>query len=165
MLDVGCGTGELLRQIGARYPGAKLAGIDPVAPMLTVARGKLPPGVDLEAGWADGLPWPDASFDVVVSCNVFHYVTNPGPALAEMSRVLAPHGRIVITDWCDDISRAGCAALPALTGAAFHKIYRAGDESLFSAAGYSTGIERYKISWLWGLMTASAVRAAPADRI
>jgi ubiquinone/menaquinone biosynthesis C-methylase UbiE len=161
VLDVGCGTGELLRQIGVRHPDAKLAGIDPVAPMLAVARSKLPAEVDLRVGWADGLPWPDASFDVVVSCNVFHYVTNPGPALAEMSRVLAPRGRILITDWCDDyLACRLCSLYLRWTGAAFHKIYRAGEcESLFRVAGYSTEIERYKISWLWGLMTATAVRA------
>jgi ubiquinone/menaquinone biosynthesis C-methylase UbiE len=164
VLDVGCGTGELLRQIGARYPGAKLAGIDPVAPMLEVARRKLPPGVDLRTGWANGLPWPDGSFDVVVSCNVFHYVTHPVPALSEMSRVLAPAGKIVITDWCDDyLACRLCSVYLRWTGAAFHKIYRAGEcEDLFRDAGYATRIERYKISWLWGLMTASAVRASPA---
>ena len=161
VLDVGCGTGALLRRINERYPDAKLAGIDPVAPMLAVARGKLPAGVDLQVGWADGLPWADASFDVVVSCNVFHYVSNPAPALREMSRVLAPGGRIVITDWCDDyLACRLCSVFLRWTGAAFHKIYRAGEcRQLFTDAGYSTRIERYKINWLWGLMTASAVRA------
>jgi ubiquinone/menaquinone biosynthesis C-methylase UbiE len=164
-LDVGCGTGSLLGEIGARYPGAKLAGIDPVAPMLAVARTKLPAGVDLRTGWADGLPWPDASFDVVVSCNVFHYVSNPAPALQEMSRVLAPGGRIVITDWCDDyLACRLCSLYLRWTGAAFHKIYSAGEcKDLFADGGYSTRIERYKISWLWGLMTATAVKAVPGE--
>jgi len=161
VLDVGCGTGELLRQIGVRHPGAKLAGIDPVPAMLAVARGKLPAAVDLQVGWADGLPWQASRFDVVVSCNVFHYMTNPSPALAEMSRVLRPGGRIVITDWCDDyLACRLCSHYLRWTGAAFHKIYSAGEcEGLFADGGYTTRIERYKISWLWGLMTATAVRA------
>ena len=161
VLDVGCGTGALLKEIRARYPGTKLAGIDPVAPMLEVAQARLPHDVDLRTGWANGLPWPDGSFDVVVSCNVFHYVTQPMPALQEMSRVLAPGGRMVITDWCDDyLACRLCSLYLRWTNAAMHKIYSAGDcDALCREAGYAPRIERYTISWLWGLMTVSGVKA------
>lgn len=166
VLDVGCGTGELLGRIRARYPGTTLAGIDPVPEMLAVARSKLPAGVDLRTGWADGLPWRDASFDVVVSCNVFHYVSNPVPALREISRVLAPGGRIVMTDWCDDyLACRLCSLYLRWTGAAFHHIYSGGEcDRLFRDAGFSTRIERYKISALWGLMTATATGSGMPPR-
>jgi len=72
VLDIGCGTGELLAKIGARYPSAVLAGLDPVPEMLQVAREKLPEAIDLRHGWANELPWEDSSFDVVVSANMFH---------------------------------------------------------------------------------------------
>ncbi len=49
VLDVGCGTGALLREVDSRYPGAKLAGIDPVAPMLA---GRLAHGLGGRAAMA-----------------------------------------------------------------------------------------------------------------
>jgi ubiquinone/menaquinone biosynthesis C-methylase UbiE len=162
VLDVGCGTGELLSSIAERHSRAKLAGIDPVAEMLAVAAKKLAGrNADLRVGWADELPWPNASFDLVVSCNVFHYISHPGPALRQMTRVLAPGGRIVITDWCDDyLACRLCSLYLHWTGAAFYKIYSAREcEDLLQAAGHDVRIERYKISWLWGLMTVTAARS------
>lgn len=157
VLDVGTGTGELLRRLRARYPQASLAGIDPVPEMLAVARGKLSGGEDLRVGYADELPWPGGSFDVVVSCNMFHYVTHPVEALREMGRVLRPGGALVLTDWCDDyLACRVCNLYLRLTNRAFYKTYREGEcLALIRAAGYrDVRIERYKISWLWGLMSA-----------
>ena len=129
--------------------------------MLAVAQAKLPPNVELRTGWADALPWPDGSFEVVVSCNVFHYVSHPIPALGEMARVLAPGGMMLITDWCDDyLACRLCSLYLRWSGAAFHKIYSAQEcEQLLSNVGYAARIERYKISWLWGLMTVTARRS------
>jgi ubiquinone/menaquinone biosynthesis C-methylase UbiE len=159
MLDVGCGTGELLARLAAKYPSARLAGIDPVPEMLQVAREKVSEAVDLQVGWADDLPWPDGSFDLVVSCNMFHYVTHPVPAVREWTRVLRPGGRLVITDWCDDyLACRLCNIYLRLTSKAHYKTYRLTEcASLLRQAGHlRPQIERYKISWLWGLMTACA---------
>jgi ubiquinone/menaquinone biosynthesis C-methylase UbiE len=159
VLDVGCGTGELLVRMAAKHPGIRLAGLDPAVAMLEVARSKLPPGVDLRVGWANELPWPSQSFDLVVSCNMFHYITHPVEAVREMERVLRPGGRIVITDWCDDyIACRLCNLYLRLTRKAHYKTYRQDEcSALLAEAGYPRPrIERYKISWLWGLMTATA---------
>ena len=86
VLDIGCGTGELLRRLRAKYPGAILAGLDPVPEMLAVAKDKLNGTEDLRIGYADLLPWPSCSFDLVVSCNMFHYITHPVEALLEKYR-------------------------------------------------------------------------------
>src|SRR4051812_42957379 len=102
VLDVGCGTGELLMRLRAKYPDAMLAGLDPVAEMLAVASDKLSGKEDLRIGYADSLPWASGSFDVVVSCNMFHYISHPVEALREMARVIRPGGALVLTDWCDD---------------------------------------------------------------
>jgi ubiquinone/menaquinone biosynthesis C-methylase UbiE len=157
VLDVGCGTGEVLRRLRAKYPDSTLAGIDPVEEMLNVAREKLSGKEDLRAGYADALPWRVGSFDVVVSCNMFHYITHPVEALQEMARVLRPGGVIVMTDWCDDyLACRICNLYLRLTNRAFFKTYRQREcLDLIHAAGYrDVTIDRYKISWLWGLMTA-----------
>ena len=157
VLDVGCGTGELLRRLRAKYPDSALAGLDPVPEMLAVAREKLSGREDLRVGYADSLPWPGASFDVVVSCNMFHYITHPLEALREMARVIRPGGALVLTDWCDDyIACRLCNFYLRVTNRAFYKTYRQADcLALLRAAGFrDIAFERYKISWLWGLMTA-----------
>ena len=157
VLDVGCGTGELLRRLRAKYPEAVLAGLDPVAEMLAVARDKLSGKEDLRIGYADSLPWNTGTFDVVVSCNMFHYISHPVEALREMTRVLRPGGSLVLTDWCDDyLACRVCNIYLRLTNRAFYKTYREAEcLELLRAAGFrNVRLERYKISWLWGLMTA-----------
>jgi ubiquinone/menaquinone biosynthesis C-methylase UbiE len=164
LLDVGCGTGELLMRVRARYPEARLAGIDPVSEMLEVARGKIhPTGTDLRVGWADELPWGDETFDVVVSCNMFHYVDHPLQALREAFRVLRPRGTFVLTDWCDDyIACRLCGWYLRITGSALHKVYTAAQcSAMLRTAGFAPEIEKYKISRLWGLMTAVATKQRP----
>jgi ubiquinone/menaquinone biosynthesis C-methylase UbiE len=161
VLDVGCGTGELLRRIRANVPDAVLAGLDPVPEMLDVAREKLSGHDDLRVGYADRLPWNAATFDVVVSCNMFHYISEPLRALREIARVLRPTGALVLTDWCDDYFACRiCNLYLRLTNRAFYKTYRQAEcLELLKVAGYEVqSFERYKISWLWGLMTAVARR-------
>ena len=161
VLDVGCGTGELLRRIRANVPDAVLAGLDPVPEMLDVAREKLSGHDDLRVGYADRLPWNAGTFDVVVSCNMFHYISEPLTALREMARVLRPTGALVLTDWCDDYFACRiCNLYLRLTNRAFYKTYRQAEcLELLKVAGYEVqSFERYKISWLWGLMTAVARR-------
>ena len=157
VLDIGCGTGELLRRLRAKYPDAALAGLDPVPQMLAVAGDKLSGKEDLRIGYADALPWKAATFDVVVSCNMFHYITHPVEALREMARVVRPGGVIVLTDWCDDyLACRACNLYLRLTNRAFYKTYRQAEcYELLQRAGFrDVRLERYKISWLWGLMTA-----------
>ena len=70
--------------------------------MLASARRKLGSVVDLREGWAESLPFETEQFDLVVSCNMFHYVSQPMTALREMKRVLRVGGQLVLTDWWDD---------------------------------------------------------------
>jgi ubiquinone/menaquinone biosynthesis C-methylase UbiE len=159
VLDVGCGTGTLLQELAA-VPDVRLVGIDPSAEMLAIARGKLPPTVSLVRGVAERLPLPDRAFDAVVSTNSFHYFRRPVEALREMRRVLVPGGRLVITDWCDDyLTCRLCDRLLRLLGRAPVRVYRSGEcrQLLAAAEVPAAEVERYKINWLWGLMTARAV--------
>lgn len=165
LLDVGCGTGALLERLARSHPAALLSGVDAVPEMLAVARRKLPSGVTLREGWAERLPFGGGQFDVVVSCNAFHYFRQPAAALLEMGRVLRPEGRLVLTDWCDDyLACRVCDLVLRLFSPAHFKVYREREcLRLLLAAGYGGArIDRYKISWLWGLMTAAATKA-PAN--
>jgi ubiquinone/menaquinone biosynthesis C-methylase UbiE len=168
LLDVGCGTGFLLHRLSGQHPAAQLTGVDPVPEMLAVARRRLPPEVVLQEGWAERLPFASESFDIVLSCNAFHYVRQPEAALREMSRVLSPGGRLVLTDWCDDyLAYRVCDLCLRLFSPAHFKVYRERDcLSLLRQTGHhDVDIDRYKISWLWGLMTASATKAPETGQV
>jgi ubiquinone/menaquinone biosynthesis C-methylase UbiE len=161
LLDVGCGTGTLLHQLSRSYPGARLSGVDPVPEMLAVAHQRLPAEIELREGWAERLPFPDERFNVVVSCNMFHYIRKPAAALREMERVLSPGGRLVITDWCDDFLACRlCDWYLRLFSPAHFKVYRQREcqRLIEETCHLAPEIERYKISWLWGLMTVRATK-------
>ncbi len=159
LLDVGCGTGALLQALSLSASGAKLSGVDASPAMLAVARRRVSAAVLLAQSPAERLPFGDAGFDVVVTTNAFHYFRRPLGALEEMARVLRPGGRLVLTDWCDDYlaCRLCDLWLRAFDRAHFRTYGREECRRLLERAGFRVArIDRYKISWLWGLMTALA---------
>ncbi len=159
LLDVGCGTGALLQALSENYPQTRLAGMDPCPEMLDVARHRLHDSVELKEGWAERIPYSDRTFDCVVSCNAFHYIRRPLAALAEMQRVLRPGGTLVITDWCDDyLACRICDWYLRIFNAAHYRTYRAKEcKGLLEEIGVmEVTVKKYKISWLWGMMTATA---------
>jgi SAM-dependent methyltransferase len=101
VLDVGCGPGNYTRPL-ARAAGEGLTvGLDASEAMVAAAaeRGG---GENLAylRGDACALPFDDESFDVTCSVGVIHMVAEPLLALAEMARVLAPGGRLVVLASC-----------------------------------------------------------------
>jgi ubiquinone/menaquinone biosynthesis C-methylase UbiE len=104
VLDVGCGTGELLLALWRAGKTARLAGIDPDPDMLAQAGAKLRVSdvpCELVRAWAEALPFPEASFDVVVSSLMFHHLDTgtKRAALREWRRVLAPGGVLLLVDF------------------------------------------------------------------
>lgn len=99
--DIGCGTGQWLSEF-SRW-GAQphnLHGIDLLDERIAAARCRLP-DADFRVGDARHLPWPDASFDLVVQFTVFSSILAAEvrqQVAAEMLRVLRPGGRILSYD-------------------------------------------------------------------
>jgi len=99
VLDVACGTGVLAREAATRVGTAgRVAAIDPGVGMLAVAK-RLAPAIDWYQGVAESLPFPDASFDAVVSQFGLMFFANRGAAIRETLRVLKPDGRIAVAVW------------------------------------------------------------------
>jgi ubiquinone/menaquinone biosynthesis C-methylase UbiE len=100
ILDVGCGTGYLLGRLAARAPQAEvLAGIDAAPTMIEVATAAAADDrLRFVVGTAERLPWPAATFDLVVSTTSFDHWADQRAGLAECARVLVPGGCLVLTD-------------------------------------------------------------------
>lgn len=100
VLDVGCGTGYLLRLVASRCPdGVELAGIDPVPAMVDVAvRATDDQRIVIQEGAAERLPYPDDRFDLVLSVTSFDHWSDQAAGMSECARVLAPGGHLVIAD-------------------------------------------------------------------
>ncbi len=102
MLDVGTGPGILLAEVARLRPDLDLVGIDLSPDMVTVAERNLAPygaKVSLHAADVTSLPFPQESFDVIVSSLSMHHWDHPQAAAPELARVLRPEGRIHIYDF------------------------------------------------------------------
>ncbi|WP_229784769.1 class I SAM-dependent methyltransferase [Deinococcus radiotolerans] len=82
VLDVGAGDGRLVRELARRGHAGRVVGVDPT------------PGPGVQPASAEALPFPDASFDVVLFARVLAHLPDQARALAEARRVLRPGGQI-----------------------------------------------------------------------
>ena len=109
LVDVGCGTGKLVvaaaKRLGDAYGGTShVLGIDATPGMIDLAierARRMGVAADFQVGIAEALPLPDGTADAVTSSYFFHHLPPDVKPLAlrEMWRVLAPGGRLVITDY------------------------------------------------------------------
>lgn len=104
VLDAGTGPGTLVRKIARRFPGLQINGIDLSEDMIGLARAHarrehLGERVQFASGDVAHLPYPDQSFDVVVSTISMHHWAELAQPLRELYRVLKPGGRVWIYDF------------------------------------------------------------------
>jgi SAM-dependent methyltransferase len=104
MIDLGCGPGLLLRDLGERYPAATLYGYD-VTPAM-IAHGQqvsyptgAKPTLTVHDVSAQPLPHAAGTAHLVSMSSVLHVLDEPLPVLAEIRRVLAPGGVFLLHDW------------------------------------------------------------------
>ena len=100
VLDVACGTGNLA-MIAARK-GCITHGIDIASNLISQAKTRASAenlAIDFREGDAEALPYPDASFDIVVSMFGVMFAPRPEVAGAELLRVTKPGGTIALANW------------------------------------------------------------------
>ena len=104
VLDLGCGTGTLALLVKSAHPAANVVGIDADPEVLEIARAKAALAgleINLDRGLTYALPYPDSTFNRVLSSLVFHHLsrTDKERTLREVLRVLKPGGEFHLADW------------------------------------------------------------------
>jgi len=104
VLDLGCGTGTLALMVKRSQPDAEVVGLDADPQMLKVATAKAARETmtaKFDQGMAFSLPYPDDSFDRVLSSLMIHHLKTPdkGKTAREIHRILKPGGRLHVIDF------------------------------------------------------------------
>jgi ubiquinone/menaquinone biosynthesis C-methylase UbiE len=104
VLDIGCGTGSMAILIKRMHPDAEVVGIDPDPSALSVCKRKTNRAglsIEFDRGFADHMPYGDASFDRVFSSFMFHHLAadEKTATLGEIRRVLKPGGSLHLLDF------------------------------------------------------------------
>lgn len=99
LLDVGCGTGEILNSVKNIYPSASIYGIDISEEMLKKAKEKLLDTAEISLGDAEHLPYENGKFDLLMCTDSFHHYPNPQKAIEEFYRVLKKDGYLLLADF------------------------------------------------------------------
>jgi SAM-dependent methyltransferase len=167
VLDVGCGTGVLAREAASRVgPAGLVAGVDSNRGMVTVAS-RLEPRVQWRLGTAETLPFPDASFDAVLSQFGLMFFSDRARALHEMLRVLVPGGQLAVAVWDSVVNipayDAEVALLQRMAGQSAADALRApfilGDPKELTSLFVNAGVENVAVRTEHGTAQFPSVRA------
>lgn len=161
VLDLGCGTGTLAIDAKRTEPGATLVGLDADPEMLARARRKAERAgveVELTEGFSNALPYPDGSFDRVLSTLFFHHL-DPEPkreTAREIARVLRPGGELHVADWgppADPVMAAAFLGVRLLDG--FENTrdnYRGALPRIFEDAGLADADQTGRLRTMFGTL-------------
>jgi ubiquinone/menaquinone biosynthesis C-methylase UbiE len=128
ILDMGCGTGTLSVWAKEAHPATEVVGVDGDAEILKIARKKAErAGVEVrfDRAMAHDLPYPDASFQRVLSSLLFHHLDHDGKghAVREVFRVLEPGGGVQLLDGFENTRDNVEGRLPSIfTQAGFREV-------------------------------------------
>lgn len=163
VLDVGAGTGAMLRLLAQRLPAAAaLVGVDPAPNMVTVATAasRQDERLQFELAAAESLPVPNFTVDLVVSTTSFDHWADQQAGLTECRRVLTPTGRLVIAD----LFATGPLRVTATLGRRRDRVRtRAETDRALARAGL-TVLAWHPIYRIGPVPIIQAVVAAPADQ-
>ena len=98
VLDVGCGPGGLTAELALRAGAAYVAAADPATGFVHACAERVP-GADIRRATAEALPWPDESFDAVLSQLVVNFLRDADVAIGEMRRVVRRRGLVAACTW------------------------------------------------------------------
>jgi ubiquinone/menaquinone biosynthesis C-methylase UbiE len=167
VLDIACGTGNVTLPLARR--GATVTGLDMTPHLLEEARARAAReglNIRFDEGFAEALPYPDASFDMVVSMFGIMFSPAPETVASEMARVLRPGGRLALANW----TQSGFVGKMAAIGGRYLPPPPPGAISPFLWGEEATVRERVKrsfdsiqtsvVSITWELQTGAAASAA-----
>ncbi|TFF89660.1 MAG: class I SAM-dependent methyltransferase [Promethearchaeota archaeon] len=143
ILDLGCGSGNLLIKLAKKFPKSTLIGVDTSSEMLEKARKRagrkgLNAEIELKVGAANNIPFPDNSIDIIVSSFSLHHWEDPAGCLKEVYRVLKKDGSLLIFDFRRDARRFWYGLLTFATKIVVPKALKQINEPLGSLqAGYT----------------------------
>lgn len=96
LLDIGCGSGELARRVASRFSEVRATDVSPIA-ITTAQLQSTPANVRFETLDSNApLPFPNSSFDAVVTLSTLQYLFDPEAFFAEAWRVLNSQGRLLV---------------------------------------------------------------------
>lgn len=161
VLDLGCGTGNLALRLKAACPGADVVAFDADQRMLDRAAAKARRRgihVQFDRGFAQSLPYPEGTFDRVVSSLFFHHLAPAAKsaALREVYRVLAPGGELHIADWgrpAGPLMRVLFLGIRILDGFSNTAAHAAGQlPELITSAGFAGTRVRHRFGTMFGTL-------------
>lgn len=140
LLDLGCGTGEILFRLYQYQPSSQYYGLDLSKQMIEQAKQKLHDHAQFTCGDSATLPYPDASMDVILCNDSFHHYPIPLIVMHEVYRVLKPNGIFILCDlYAHPIQRFFMNRLLPFTREGDVHIYNEQEIlSLFTTAGFQT---------------------------